>query len=98
MEHQGLKNQLDNLLLVEDEKKMWMAIGFYIPLPKNITTALAYVDMINTDGYPRPITSTVAEDIRAAIIEWWQVERIKPRDQQPLSNVGYDELEVQRDG
>jgi hypothetical protein len=98
MEFPALKTKLDGILLVEEEKKMWLSIGFYIPLPipTSSSTAIVSVEMINGEGYIRDISRNAALDIRKAIIAWWQVEKVKPRAEQLMSAPAYDELEVQR--
>lgn len=96
MEYRNLKERLDLLPLLEDEKKMWLRIGFYIPIESEATTVYA----IDYTGRSETLSKVAARNMRVSIINWWQVEKIKPRSSEPsepIDNTGLSSLENRND-
>jgi hypothetical protein len=83
MDKSKLVAYLDNLPLLEDEKAMWKKIGFYIeavPSKKEQLSSMATASVV-VDNYGKEgqVGSIVGKNLRLAIIEWWQGERVKPK-------------------
>lgn len=96
----SLKKILDNEALLEEEKKMWLRIGIYVTSSTK-TVADGYSSanknsLYDSAGNLTYISTVMAKNIRLTIIEWWQVEKVKPHSQEKveLKQAGpLDELE-----
>lgn len=77
-----LESFLKDIPLVEDEKKMWIRVGFYIEAVPSQKDTLGYVTahrVVSNTGVSSNLPSLVAKDMRLAVIDWWQSEKVKPR-------------------
>lgn len=91
----GLEKVLNARALLDDEKKMWLRLGIYVTTEAVYNASVGYKCLILYDGMGNdsPLTECMGNNIRRQVINWWQVERIKPRASEPIDNTGLAELE-----
>lgn len=96
MDYPKLKVILDDRLLLEEEIKMWLRVGMYITTEPKYISGAYFVKMYDGEGHSFDVNDYIGKNIRKAIMNWWQIERIKPRALEPVDNTGLVDLEVQR--
>lgn len=95
-----LKIILDKELILEEEKQMWSRIGMYIyPHPTEAEYSVKKTVIIDHTGTQQKIDSNAAKNMRAAVLDWWTSEKVRPRASETQMEVSpFDQLEIQRDG
>ncbi len=102
MTYPALKEVLDKRMLLEDEKKMWLRLGFYVANEErkiynsNRSGYTSVIAIIDGMGNVLDMEAIMARNIRQSILDWWQVERIAPRAKEPkevIDTTGLAELE-----
>lgn len=81
MDKTKLQAYLKTEAITEDERQMWLRVGFYVT-----KSAVAYNEYQNLYKHyyvgitadPWHIPDFVANDLRAAVINWWDTERLQP--------------------
>lgn len=91
-----LKLYLNDLPILTDEKRMWFRLGYYVQAPTIMPSKVKLIDgaMNETE-----VGSTVAINLRKAALEWWEIEKDKPRHTESgvaLRTDAYDQLETAR--
>lgn len=100
-----LELKLDGEAILQEERKMWMKFGFYIPVTTNVTNG--YNSSSSEKSYIYDSTgakaeidkNSVAQNLRKSIIEWWESDRNTVPDIKPpghLSPEVLSDLEVRR--
>ncbi len=88
MELPALKKELDKRMLLDEEKKMWLRLGFYITCePKRILTSdrnnyMMVVILFDGAGNEWDIGAQMGTNIRETVLRWWQIEKKFPRAQE----------------
>lgn len=95
MELPKLKEVLDARQLLAEEKKMWLRVGLYIT--SEAIEKVFYKDngtrewrkvviLFDGCGNETCISQVMGNNIRRTVLDWWQVEKTKPR----LKEAEYD--------
>src|SRR5208337_2188501 len=99
MEFPELKKELDDRMLLNEEKKMWMRLGFYITteavekLNPDKTRWIKIVTLYDGAGNKWDIGAQMGANIRETVLMWWQVEKVKSRYQEVNDPTGLGALE-----
>lgn len=96
-----LEEYLNKLPLLEEEKRMWYRLGFYISaaptsIDKNGSPIHSWYDCAGNEKF---VNANFSTNIRTTVLEWWQAERSKPRAKELGKQVElgpFDGLEVER--
>lgn len=103
MKEDQLEGKLEEKLLLKDEMKMWLRVGFYISTephdvfigPRSQSPVTSCLDLIDRMGNVWSVPKIIGANLRSSVLEWWEVERITPRAQE-LDPTGLNELESRR--
>jgi hypothetical protein len=81
MQYLKLREVLDNAILLKEEKEMWLRLGIYIGTESFYSsdisrTAIRLYDGLGNEAH---LPVIMARNIRTQILDWWEVERVKPR-------------------
>ena len=92
MEYPELKKYLDDLSLLNEEKEMWLELGFYI------TVTGLYAAIVDSNGNTSTISREMGYNIRQSIINRRQSNIKKSKDSELISTnyTELDSLDIQR--
>lgn len=93
MEYPLLEKELKSRALLFEEIKMWLRLGFYISGETVRVGDSEAVVLMDSEGYQVKLNAAMGKRMRMAVLRWWEVEKVKPRAQEPLDNTGLSELE-----
>lgn len=93
-----LELKLGGEAILQEERKMWMRFGFYIPVTANVTSG--YNSSSSEKSYIYDSTGAkaeidkngVAQNLRRSIIEWWESDRSTVPDIKLPNNTNPEEL------